>query len=131
MGAGFRAFFTVWAVCALLFGAMVSGFNSAAHAAPTAQGAAFSVMPCHEHMAAAAASDSPAHSRKPSSPHGCPACCLLAHTGSAAVLPQRAASFARPMRETASRVRYFALTTREDEPAVTGAANGARAPPLA
>jgi hypothetical protein len=59
---------------------------------------------------------------------GCPDCCLVSHTG-AAVLPDRFAAFARPMRLAASRLRYFALSTHEMEASVSHAVNGARAPP--
>jgi hypothetical protein len=59
---------------------------------------------------------------------GCPDCCLASHAG-AAVLPDRFATFARPMRIAASRVRYFALSTHEMEASVSNAVNGARAPP--
>jgi hypothetical protein len=60
--------------------------------------------------------------------NGCPDCCLVSHAG-AAVLPDRIATFARPMRIAASRVRYFALSTHEMEASVSNAVNGARAPP--
>jgi hypothetical protein len=127
MGARIRAFFAIGAIFALALALVAPGLSAAA--APMAGPALSDSCP---HAAAAAKSQT-----APGESHGhgklthCPDCCLAAHAGSAAVLPQRDASIARPAREAASRVRYFAVTPRSASTAPLEAANGARAPPAA
>ena len=130
MRVNMRAIFAVSLAFALISGLFVSSVLYGARAPAfgrTAQGFAVS---CHNWAVSTtqSANGAPARPDGHSGAVGCPDCCLAAHAG-AAVLPERFATVARPMRVAASRVRYFALTTHEMEAAVSNAVNGARAPP--
>ncbi len=126
-----RAIFAAALACALIFGLFVS---AALHggAPPLARDANGFAVSCHDRalLATHSSNDDSSPMRRHSDGAGCPDCCLAAHAATAAVLPDRFASFARPMRVYASRMRYFARSTHEMEPAVSRAVNGARAPPV-
>jgi len=130
MRAGSRAFLALSAVFALTLGLLAPGLSMAHAPLDAATNAAVA---CPHHAAAQQIADhaKPTHSGSHRNMAGCPDCCLAAHLGGAAVLPQRDAAFARPLRAVAARIVYFAVVERAAEPAPLAAANGARAPPAA
>lgn len=130
MRVNMRAIFAVGLACALIFGLFVSSILYGAHAPAFAQSAGGVTVSCHNLAISVTQSreGGPTRPDGHSGAVGCPDCCLASHAG-AAVLPDRFATVARPMRVAASRVRYFALSTHEMEAAVSTAVNGARAPP--
>lgn len=125
-----RAIFAVSLASALISGLFVSSVFYGARGPAFGQAAHGLSFSCHSWAASAtqSAKGAPVHPDRHSGAAGCPDCCLAAHAG-AAVLPDRFATTARPMRVAVSLVRYFALTTHEMEAAVSNAVNGARAPP--
>jgi hypothetical protein len=125
-----RAIFAVGLSFALIFGLFVSSVLYGARNPAFGHVAQEPSVSCHNWAASTTQSvkGAPARPDRHSGVAGCPDCCLAAHAG-AAVLADRFAIVARPMRVAASRVRYFALTTHEMEAAVSNAVNGARAPP--
>ena len=130
MRVNMRAIFAVSLAFALISGLFVSSVLYGARAPALGRTAHGLSIPCHNWAVSTtqSAKGAPARPDRHSGADGCPDCCLAAHAG-AAVLPERFATAARPMRVAASRVRYFALTTHEMEAAVSNAVNGARAPP--
>jgi hypothetical protein len=130
MGARIRAFFVLGAVCAVTIGLLAPAFSRPA--SMVASGVASECPHAMAKSAVAASPDGPASSHAPrhSSAPGCPDCCLAAHLGMA-VLPLRSASFARPERRVASRIRYADCAAIAVKPVAAEAANGARAPPAA
>jgi hypothetical protein len=125
-----RAIFAATAVCALIFSLFVSGAMQGAHAAGSMRMAVGATTSCH-HLEASALTSTAApdhHKGGHSGKVDCPFCCLAAHAG-AVVLPDRLATFVRPLRIPSSRVLYSALSTHEPEIAASNAVNGARAPP--
>ena len=126
-----RAIFASAAVCALLFGLLVSGAAQASAPVGSRVGfdaAAHDVALCPvRHLLGAAAND-PSRSNHGGAQGQCPDCCLAAHT-SVGLAPERVSTVARPATDSASPVAYFAFSAREPESAVSSFVNGARAPP--
>ncbi|MBM3563117.1 MAG: hypothetical protein FJX48_08190 [Alphaproteobacteria bacterium] len=126
----FRAAFAVAAVCALVFSLLVSGAVRPAHAFPGSAGVA-----CDHSEYVVKSHAAPAKNWIDAQPRGapshfghkCPACCLAAHANSA-VLPERVASFARPVAPAAT-IHHRAIAARPSESLTGSGANGARAPP--
>jgi hypothetical protein len=125
-----RAIFAIASVFALLFGLFVSGAAQASRANASHLVASMSgdrVVTCHDSRLLRLAHD-PSGPGKGSSQENCPACCLAAHP-SAAVLPERLVTLARPAPVVALTTLYSAFSTREPESSTSSAVNGARAPP--
>lgn len=126
---GTRAIFAVAAVCALVFGLLVSGAAQSARG-ETAMRASFAgaahLAMCHDHSFGASKGEAPHQENDGTARSGC-ACCLAAHAG-AAILPEREAAFIRLERASAP-VLYLAASERPPRSAALDAANGARAPP--
>jgi hypothetical protein len=131
MRVGLRAIAAVIAVCALVFSLLVAGAThhmregASANIAPQRQA---HMAVCHDYtlQLSAFGSSTPADDG-PVDRTSCPDCCLAALMASA-VLPERIATFARPMRAAAP-ISYFAFAPNESDASVSGAVNGARAPP--
>ena len=117
-----RAIFAAMAVCALVFSLFVSGAVQGAHAAQSSGVSAQGDMPCHQWAGPSHAT--PDHKGGHSGKVDC-----LAAQAAAAVLPDRLATFVRPLRIASSRVSYSAFLAPEPETAISNAVNGARAPP--
>ncbi len=128
----FRAAIAVGASYALIFGLLVTGAPRPAHAfVGVSANDSIACEPAIHHagrQAATPAKDSaPAPDGSPA--HKCPDCCLAAHAG-AAVLPERIAVLTRPPAERPAIIHYHAGSARQPESLSSGAANGARAPPV-
>ena len=125
-----RAFFVFGAICAVTIVLVAPGFSPPARS--VTPGVA---VECPHHIAkqdlSAASHDGAApQGSRHAGLGGCPDCCLAAHLGTA-VLPPRSASFARPERRVVARLRYADYAASTIKPGAAGAANGARAPPVA
>lgn len=128
-----RAIFAVAAICALVFGLVVSGAAQASRASAghllSAHGPAASSVTCdHPDYAVDAAHHHSGPGEKSPGHTKCPDCCLAAHAGPA-VLPERVGTPTRPALERAAPIAYVALSAREPESSHSSAVNGARAPP--
>jgi hypothetical protein len=127
----FRAAFAVSAICALIFGLLVTGAAMPAHAsinASTGDGIACDHASYVAGVQAIATQKDGAPMRGGSLAHACPDCCLAAHAG-AAVLPERIATVTRPAAERPVTIHYCSGSARQPESLAWNAANGARAPP--
>jgi hypothetical protein len=127
-----RAIVAAAAVCALVFGLLVTGaghrMQNGASAGDSRQVGAYTAMCQHFGLHKDVGDSSTPSGKGSGGGHAqCPNCCLAALVVSA-VMPQRIATFLRPER-TAEPVVYFALATNIFETHVTGSVNGARAPP--
>lgn len=121
-----RAAISVAAICALIFGLLVTGAARPAHALQNDFGKTAIACDHAAHHAGAATDQEPA--RNGSLRHKCPDCCLAAHAGTA-VLPTRFGAVTRPGAATAATVRYPSGAARQPDGLATSPANGARAPP--
>ena len=127
-----RAIVVVIAVCASIFGLFLPAFTHSRHdgASSLASQQGDSHIACPElkrPSSAFGSSTAPANDRQ-SHQTQCPGCCLAALAASA-VLPERVATLARPIRG-ASQVSYYASSSeRKPETGASSAVNGARAPP--
>jgi hypothetical protein len=124
-----RAIFAIAAICALLFGLLVSGAHlrlGSDTLARQAASAADAHVVCH-HQAIDQSQDEKSNGGDEAK-RGCP-CCLAAHAGPV-VLPERAAASTR-IERTALRALYVASAEPAPRSIEPHAVNGARAPPLA
>jgi hypothetical protein len=127
-----RAFFAIAAACAIVIGlfAPVAAQASAdrRHQAVFKNGGAGLYCLVHRHLAGGGdASHSPV--RPSSGGAGCPDCCLAAQ-GGVATMPARPGVIERSTQRASARILYTASSASEPRSAATGAANGARAPPV-
>jgi hypothetical protein len=126
-----RAIAAVVAVCGLVFGLLVTGTPHRMRAGVSMnnayQNAAHMAM-CHGNALQHAAlnSKAPADNSRDDGAN-CPNCCLAVFMASA-VLPERVATISRPLRVAAT-ISYYAFTPNVFDAVISGAVNGARAPP--
>lgn len=121
-----RAAISVAAICALIFGLLVTGAARPAHALQNDFGKTAIACDHAAHLSGAATDPEPA--RNGSLGHKCPDCCLAAHAG-AAVLPARSVAVTRPSSAPSATVHYASGTARQPDSLAASPANGARAPP--
>lgn len=127
-GTGARAIFAIISVCALVFGLLVSGSpHASAHSG--LRGAASGVGAfCHDRDASAASVEGVTKDKSGAKKRGYCPCCLAAHAGPAAVLPERCALSTRLAPSPRPAV-YCSFAESLPRFALRQAVNGARAPP--
>ena len=123
-----RAIFAAVLAFALSVSLIGSGAASTAHAAAMEAAGVGMSGPCPHMAHIKGVQGTPSPSGGHSKLFACPDCCLGGHS-SAAVLPQRHASYLEPFSLVASPTRYFALSAHMPKPVDLASVNGARAPP--
>jgi hypothetical protein len=111
--------------------AVAAVFGGALFSAPAARAASASLgltAPCDHHPAIDSTAGAPI--KRAGFPGHCPDCCLFGEL-SVLALPVRASSLVQPTTDPVSMAVYAATPAGATEFILTGAANGARAPPVA
>ena len=120
-----------WLRAAIVLVAVAAVFGGFVLSAPSARASAAVAgvsVPC-DHLASAATASPGAPVKQTGHASHCPECCLFGGVGDVALTP-RTSFFARPSAETGAMAFYAASGASVPKFLLSGAANGARAPPV-
>lgn len=118
---------------AIVLVAVAAVFGGVVLSAPSARASAAAIgvsAPC-DHLAGAASASRGAPVKQTGHASHCPECCLFGGGVGDLALTPRTSFFAKPSVETGARTFYAVSRASAPEFLLTGAANGARAPPIA